>query len=169
MKHSFKGTRFSWGEADKLIAWLAPLIQAEKLFWGGSYVRRNVMCGDLDVAILKSADTDASLKQLFTENGHLMLVNGSSIKRLALNRKGTLFQLDVWLVDTEDKWGPLCMFVAGNGSLNILQRRQATARGCVLSQYGVTRNGVSLGAFPTEQSVYAFFGWPWIPYEKRNV
>lgn len=162
--------KFSQETATKIIEFVKSNISAQQMFFGGSYIRGCPMVGDIDLAVLRAPDTDASIERLIADFCVQNISGGRKQKRMVLRSPAGLpFQLDIWLIDDVGQWGPLCMFVAGDGQLNIIQRAKASQLGYMLSQYTVSRNNISVGAFPTERSVYQFFGWDWIGYTKRNV
>lgn len=168
---TFKNEPMDWAVADRLVQNIHSILngRADMLFFGGSYIRESAKVGDIDLAILANDNTPKALEDLWTYAGQMKLTNGNVQKRWVLRFDEPLFQLDIWIVSLIKSWGPLCMFVAGNGVLNIKQRQLATKAGYVLSQYAVTKDGASCGEFPSEISVYNFFHWPWIPYSKRTV
>lgn len=155
-------------QAEEIVAYLSSRLVGNKLFFGGSYIRQRPVCGDIDLAILRNPDTDVSISNLELSNGVKVLTKGNKQTRQILEFNGFEFQLDIWFVDNPGQWGPMCMFVAGNAVVNIRQRQAATRQGYVLSQYAVTKDGQPTQDFLTEQSVYNFFKWPWLPYEMRN-
>lgn len=143
------------------------------VFIGGSIVRKSETCGDIDIAVQLSNIQEMNLAGMerFREFGSVIM-NGSKSSRLVYEYSssgiGKFVQVDLWAFPRYN-WGAGCMFVAGNGTLNIRQRYQARAKGYVL---GFSLSKISTGEvidLPTELDVYEFLGWPWIPYEKRSV
>lgn len=134
-------------------------------FVGGSFVRGCPTCGDLDIAVLQPAGYfDEEFKSLGT-----VLSYGETVKRIVIPFEGKDIQVDVWATANSGNWGPLCMFVAGSGKLNMIQRANATRRGYTL---GFSLKDKALGIeipLPTEQDVYKFLKWPWLPYSERNL
>jgi len=168
---SFKGERFSRIQADGIVDELVERIRAEKLFVGGSYVRQQPDCGDIDIAILENELTLGSIEDLAVLWDGEYLVNGQKVKRLVLTApSGLRFQLDLWLISDPGQWGPLVMFVAGSGNFNKMQRVHAIRAGCTLTQYAVLKDGVPINrSMPEEMDVYDYFGWDWVPYNKRSL
>jgi DNA polymerase/3'-5' exonuclease PolX len=173
IRKSFKGERFSIELASEIVPQLERLIAADKLFVGGSYIRGRRDIGDLDIAVLKNSDTQNSIDLLVKFWNGEVLVSGPAQTRLVLEypgQPGFKFQVDIWFAQNEGQFGPLSMFVAGSGMFNVIQRSQAAKQGYCLGQTVITNSTTKLSAgdFPTEQSVYDFFGWQWIPYSQRN-
>lgn len=173
IKRSYKGERFTQEKAQAAVDILTPLITCDKLFFGGSYCREKASCGDLDVAVLSNNGTYQSIIEIIKQFKGDTLVAfgpGAALTRLVLDIEDIplKFQIDFWFITNVGQWGPLCMFVAGDKTQNIQQRIAIMKQGYSLSQYGVFRNNESCGDFPTEQSVYKYLGWLWVPYKDRN-
>ena len=149
------------------------------VFIGGSLKRGLDFVADVDIGIIPTGVYEGghawwaeTMKEIFnllhmpegTPEGFKQ-VCGKEILRLA--RYGV--QVDIWAAE-KYYWGPMCMFIAGNAKLNMLQRVKAKKQGILLSNKGLfTLDGKDLGKFETEQKVYDFLGWEWLGYTERNI
>lgn len=141
----------------------------EKIFFGGSWVRGNPLCHDLDAAICCESSALERLK-LFPGIQEV-LCKGNTINRIVVDFEGKNIQIDLWRFPMYN-WGVGCMFVAGNGKLNVIQRAQAKRQGYQMGfSLRTIADGKPVGEdipLPTERDVYNFLGWSWLPYEARN-
>lgn len=164
--------RMTWAVADQLIVdKLAPVLSAgsSSIFFGGSYCRRLPTCGDIDVLLFRNDLTDKAIDTLFAMYMGTYLANGGSLKRMILQIDSLRFQLDMWIVDDRRAWGPMSMFVAGDGQLNAIQRAQASRAGYKLGTFLVDIKSGAIINTPTERDVYSFLGWAWKPYPTRSL
>lgn len=140
---------------------LAPLYS--KMFVDGSFVRGLPTCGDLDLAF---CCTEVEWK--FISDLGMTIRKGKQIVTGFYPWEDTVVQIDMWRF-LPACWGVGCMFVAGNGQLNIIQRAKAKRQGYNIG-FSLTNleTGVLIPAF-TEREVYDLLGWPWLPYSERNI
>lgn len=160
--------RFSWNFTHSLVEDLEGLINrdtCERYFFGGSYVRHQDTCGDIDVALCNPIPDLFNTIQL-SYPGARILTKGKTINRFVLPWKGHEVQLDTWSGGM-DGWGPLCMFVAGSGKLNANQRFNAKRQGYVLG-FDLKRDGQVI-PMHSEAETYDHMGWKWLPYPLRSL
>lgn len=150
-----------------------------EIFIGGSLKRGLDLVADVDIGIIPTgvyesghawwAETMKDIHFMFHTPKEMpdnfKPVCGKEILRLWF--RGV--QVDIWAAELY-YWGPMCMFIAGSGNLNIMQRVKAKKQGILLSNKGLfTLDGKDLGKFETERKVYDFFGWKWLGYTKRDL
>ncbi len=138
----------------------------DQIFFGGSLVRQCETCGDLDLCIRnddeKSYFAVIEAFNALGENYH----SGASVRHAAIPFEDQLVQADLWIYEPAG-WGVGCMFVAGSGVLNILQRQQAARQGYSIGKY--LMKGQQIIPCSTEREVYQTLGWNWIKYPDRNL
>lgn len=142
-------------------------VVSEEVFVGGSICRQSETCGDIDIAVVSDGN-NTKILDVFSSLGQVIM-KGEVMARIAYEfNPGKLVQVDLWIFPRYN-WGAGCMFVAGNGTLNIWQRFTARKQGYNL---GFCLKEISTNkviALPTEQAVYDFLKWNWIPYKERSV
>lgn len=164
----------SWHEADCIVKDLVLYqLRGENIFVGGSYIRKNDRCNDIDVLILPDKHTKQSLASLQIAWNGKTIKSGPTIKQYRLEHPYdpvtfTPFQLDVWICHHIDNWGVMSMYVAGDGQLNVKQRAQASRQGYKLGYSLTKKSDKSIIAARTEKDVYDHLGWAWIPYDRRT-
>lgn len=174
-KFSVKGERFDrdfmFGVVAEVGARLFPFVKESYLFVGGSFIRQSPTCGDLDLCLVPGVDKMLVLDGFHELAGELgqVLVSGL-VNRVTMPFEGKLVQIDMWLTEPEH-WGAMCMFVAGSGRFNMIQRIHAATQGYLLSQNGLFRKEEEKIEIPcyTEKKVYEELKWSWVPYEKRSL
>lgn len=169
-RKSFKGDRFDWSVANAIAQQLIEQLQAHRVFVGGSYVRQQKDCGDIDIAILENEQTRISIVYLVAAWQGEYLINGDKVKRIVLTAPwGLKFQLDLWLITDPGQWGTLVMFVAGSGNFNKMQRWHAIQAGYTLTQYALLKDGAPVQPMLEEIDVYNYLGWTYVNYDKRSL
>ncbi len=131
----------------------------------GSVRRRRETFRDLDV-IATSTDPPA-LTAYFTGLPWVSeVVAHGDTKATVITQDG--FRLDLRVVPPES-YGDLLQHFTGSKEHNIALREDAQRRGLSISEYGVTvvETGVQ-HTFTTEEALYGFLGYPFIPPELRE-
>lgn len=172
---SIKGERHSWITMFMLAKWtqkfLEPIVQDQYIFFGGSLIRNQPDCGDLDLCLAPRVDKLLAIEKFHEMAGDKgqILVSGM-VNRITMPFEDKLIQVDMWLTEPEH-WGAMCMFVAGSGKFNMIQRIHAAKQGYLLSQNGLFQKEEERIEIPcyTETKVYEELKWAWVPYEKRSL
>ncbi len=148
-----------------------------EVFIGGSFCRGAATVGDLDFALLCTSEADCALpvygEALKLANVGSKFVGGPDGVQFRFEteyynaKEMCPIQVDVWLAEPKF-WGVMKMFVAGSAALNVIQRKRASDKGFVLGHRGLTYRGHAVATY-TEIDAYNMLGFPWLPYEKRNI
>ena len=131
----------------------------------GSARRRRETFRDLDV--IATSTEPASLTSYFTQLPWVSeVVARGETKATVITRQG--HRLDLRVVPPEC-YGDLLQHFTGSKDHNIALREDAQRRGLSISEYGVTEveSGVQ-HTFATEEELYAFLGYSFIPPELRE-
>jgi DNA polymerase (family 10) len=131
----------------------------------GSVRRRRETFRDLDV--IATATDPAALTAFFTAlPGVLEVVAHGDTKATVVTQQG--LRLDLRVVPPEC-YGDLLQHFTGSKEHNIAMREDAVRRGLSISEYGVTvvETG-EVKAFATEEALYAFLGYQFVPPELRE-
>jgi len=131
----------------------------------GSARRRRETFRDLDV--IATATEPAALIAFFTSlPGVLEVVAHGDTKATVVTQQG--LRVDLRVVPPEC-YGDLLQHFTGSKEHNIAMREEAVRRGLSISEYGVTvvETG-EVKAFATEEELYAFLGYRYMPPELRE-
>lgn len=164
-KGSLGLTRMSREQAQPLLSTLINFLEGQEVFIGGSWIRGCKTIGDFDIAMIKNNHTDDGIASMLIKYDGRQLRGGKTPSYL-LSDAGLKFKLDIWFT-AADGWGPTCMFVAGDGMFNIVQRTKASKMGYTLGFYLKQKNVII--PMHTERAVYEHLGWDWIPYSERSL
>jgi DNA polymerase (family 10) len=131
----------------------------------GSVRRRRESFRDLDV--IATATDPAALTAFFTTlPGVLEVVAHGDTKATVVTQQG--LRLDLRVVPPEC-FGDLLQHFTGSKEHNIALREEAVRRGLSISEYGVTvAETGDVKAFATEEALYAFLGYQFVPPELRE-
>jgi DNA polymerase (family 10) len=131
----------------------------------GSVRRRRESFRDLDV--IATATDPAALTAFFTTlPGVLEVVAHGDTKATVVTQQG--LRLDLRVVPPEC-FGDLLQHFTGSKGHNIALREEAVRRGLSISEYGVTvAETGDVKAFATEEALYAFLGYQFVPPELRE-
>jgi DNA polymerase (family 10) len=131
----------------------------------GSVRRRRETFRDLDV--IATASDPAALTAFFTTlPGVLEVVAHGETKATVVTQQG--LRLDLRVVPPEC-YGDLLQHFTGSKEHNIAMREEAVRRGLSISEYGVTvLDTGEVKAFATEEELYAFLGYQFVPPELRE-
>ena len=128
---------------------------------GGSFRRRAVQVGDLDIVVQADSLSDVLLPDwLFFERLGEQAAHG------VFDLGGQPFGVDIWCA-TECQWGAFLWYITGSKELNILMRQKAKAQGLKLSQFGLFDGAVQVDD-GTEIGVASALGMDWIEPADRQ-
>ncbi|MBN2420850.1 hypothetical protein JXB27_01070 [Candidatus Woesearchaeota archaeon] len=159
--------RFSFKEAseiaNKIIAELKKLKEAEKIESAGSLRRKEETIGDIDILVI--SDNSAPIMDKFTSMPVVMKVaaKGKTKSEIIL-RNG--MQADIRVVPKES-FGSALQYFTGSKMHNIELRKIAKSKGYKLSEYGLFK-GKQMIAGSNEEEIYNKLGLKWIPPEERR-
>ena len=131
----------------------------------GSARRRKETFRDLDV-IATSTDPAALIAHFVALPGVLEVAARGDTKATVVTQQG--HRLDLRVVPPES-YGDLLQHFTGSKEHNVALREDAVRRGLSISEYGVTvvETG-EVRTFSTEEELYAFLGYAFIPPELRE-
>jgi DNA polymerase (family 10) len=131
----------------------------------GSVRRGRATFRDLDV-IATATDAAALIGHFVTLPWVLEIAAHGDTKATVVTKQG--LRLDLRVVPPED-FGSLLQHFTGSKNHNVALREDAQRRGLSVSEYGVTvvESG-EVHRFHTEEELYAFLGYAWIPPELRE-
>jgi DNA polymerase (family 10) len=163
-----RGTRMPLGEAlpvaERLLASLqaaTPAVRRADL--GGSLRRMQETIGDID--LLCATDEPAAVMDAFAGLPEVARVLWRGDRKCSIVTLSGV-QIDLMALPPE-AYGSLLHHFTGDKQHNIHLRTMAEARGWKLSEYGLTRDGVT-EPFDDERGVFAAFGLDWIAPEMRQ-
>jgi DNA polymerase (family X) len=131
----------------------------------GSARRFRETVRDLDL-IATANDAEALLSAFCDQPWVVEVAARGSTKATVVDQRGLRFDLRVV---PPEAYGNLLQHFTGSKDHNVALREAAVRRGYSVSEYGITE--VETGqvhAFATEEEVYAFLGYDWIPPELRE-
>jgi DNA polymerase (family 10) len=131
----------------------------------GSARRYRESVRDLDL-IATATDADKLLDAFCTAPWVVEVAARGSTKATVIAQDGLRFDLRVV---PPESYGNLLQHFTGSKEHNVALREAAVRRGLSVSEYGVTESeSGEVHAFATEEEVYAFLGYAWIPPELRE-
>jgi DNA polymerase (family 10) len=131
----------------------------------GSVRRGRETFRDLDV-IATASDPAALIGHFVQLPWVLEIAARGDTKATVVTKQG--LRIDLRVVPPED-YGSLLQHFTGSKDHNVALREDAQRRGLSVSEYGVTVVETSeLHRFGTEEELYAFLGYAWIPPELRE-
>ena len=138
---------------------------AVKVSEAGSVRRRRETFRDLDV-IATATDPAALTRHFVTLPWVLEVVAHGDTKATVVSMQG--LRLDLRVVPPEC-FGDLLQHFTGSKDHNVALREDAVRRGLSVSEYGVTETATdSVRTFETEEELYAYLGYAYIPPELRE-
>jgi DNA polymerase (family 10) len=144
---------------------LAEHPAADKVSIAGSARRMHETVRDLDI-IATASDPGALLDYFCSLRWVVDVAAKGPTKATVVSHEGLRFDLRVV---PPESYGNLLQHFTGSKQHNVALREAAVRRGLSVSEYSVTE--VESGeehAFATEEEVYAFLGYEWIPPELRE-
>jgi DNA polymerase (family 10) len=147
------------------VAALAAHPAAEQVSLAGSARRFRETVRDLDL-IATASDPAALIAGFCSLPWVVEIAAKGPTKATVVSQEG--FRFDLRVVPQES-YGNLLQHFTGSKAHNVALREAAVRRGLSVSEYGVAEveTGV-VHAFATEEEVYAFLGYEWIPPELRE-
>jgi DNA polymerase (family 10) len=144
---------------------LAAHPAAVKVSIAGSARRFRETVRDLDI-IATATDAPALIEAFCTLPWVVEVAARGPTKATVVSQDGLRFDLRVV---PPEAYGNLLQHFTGSKDHNVALREAAVRRGLSVSEYGVAEveSGV-VHAFATEEEVYAFLGYEWIPPELRE-
>jgi DNA polymerase (family 10) len=131
----------------------------------GSARRYRETVRDLDL-IATATDAAALLDAFCTAPWVVEVAARGSTKATVVAQDGLRFDLRVV---PPESYGNLLQHFTGSKEHNVALREAAVRRGLSVSEYGITESDSGeVRAFATEEEVYAFLGYAWIPPELRE-
>jgi DNA polymerase (family 10) len=131
----------------------------------GSVRRRAETVKDLDV-IATAIDAEALIEHFVSRPWVAEIVARGSTKATVVSQDGVRFDLRVV---PPDCYGNLLQHFTGSKAHNVAMREDAVRRGLSISEYGVERvEPGEVVRMETEEELYAFLGYAWIPPELRE-
>jgi len=131
----------------------------------GSVRRGRETFRDLDV-IATATDPAALIGHFVTLPWVLEIAAQGDTKATVVTKQG--LRLDLRVVPPED-YGSLLQHFTGSKDHNVALREEAQRRGLSISEYGVTVvDSGEVHRFRTEEELYRFLGYAWIPPELRE-
>ncbi len=131
----------------------------------GSARRARETVRDLDI-IATASDPAALVDAFCAEPWVVEVAAHGPTKATVVSHEG--FRFDLRVVPPES-YGNLLQHFTGSKAHNIALREAAVRRGLSVSEYGITETETGIvHAFATEEEVYRFLGYDWIPPELRE-
>jgi DNA polymerase (family X) len=144
---------------------LAAHPAAERVSLAGSARRYRETVRDLDL-IATASDADALLDAFCSAPWVLEVAARGGTKATVVAQDGLRFDLRVV---PPESYGNLLQHFTGSKEHNVALREAAVRRGLSVSEYGIAQADTGeVHAFATEEEVYAFLGYAWIPPELRE-
>ena len=138
---------------------------AVKVSEAGSVRRRKETFRDLDV-IATSADAPALIDSFTSFDWVADTVAKGDTKATVISNVGLRFDLRVV---PPESYGNLLQHFTGSKDHNVAMREEAVRRGLSISEYGVeTVETGEVARHETEEELYAYLGYEWIPPELRE-
>ncbi len=131
----------------------------------GSARRYKETVRDLDL-IATATDAPALIEAFCGQSWVVEVAARGDTKATVIGQDGLRFDLRVV---PPEAYGSLLQHFTGSKDHNVALREAAQRRGLSVSEYGVTEVETgTVHAFATEEEVYAFLGYAWIPPELRE-
>ena len=148
-----------------VVAALAAHPAAVNVSIAGSARRARETVRDLDI-IATASDPGALLDAFCAAPWVVEVAAHGPTKATVVSQEG--FRFDLRVVPPES-YGNLLQHFTGSKAHNIALREAAVRKGLSVSEYGITETETgTVHAFETEEEVYAFLGYDWIPPELRE-
>jgi DNA polymerase (family 10) len=131
----------------------------------GSARRFRETVRDLDI-IATATDAPALIEAFCSAPWVVEIAAQGQTKATVVSQDGLRFDLRVV---PPDAYGNLLQHFTGSKEHNVALREAAVRKGLSVSEYGVTESETgTVHSFATEEEVYAFLGYAWIPPELRE-
>ena len=147
------------------VATLADHPATAEVSIAGSARRFRESVRDLDI-IATATDSDALIDAFCTLPWVVEIAAKGSTKATVVSQDGLRFDLRVV---PPESYGNLLQHFTGSKDHNVALREAAVRKGLSVSEYGVTETETGkVHSFATEEEVYAYLGYAWIPPELRE-
>ena len=147
------------------VATLAEHPATAEVSIAGSARRFRESVRDLDI-IATATDPDALIDAFCTLPWVVEIAAKGSTKATVVSQDGLRFDLRVV---PPESYGNLLQHFTGSKDHNVALREAAVRKGLSVSEYGVTETETGkVHSFATEEEVYAYLGYAWIPPELRE-
>jgi DNA polymerase (family 10) len=144
---------------------LAAHPAAKEVSLAGSARRARETVRDLDI-IATATDPAALIDAFCTQPWVVDVAARGPTKATVVSQEGLRFDLRVV---PPESYGNLLQHFTGSKAHNVALREAAVRKGLSVSEYGVTEvESGAVHAFVTEEEVYGFLGYAWIPPELRE-
>ncbi len=148
----------------KLKALLQKIPGVKKVEIGGSYRRGAPTVGDLDLLVM-GKDVGLQAEKAIQKTFPNLTVLGAGPTKLSFILFPQNLQIDIRFVPPESG-GAALLYFTGSKEYNVMMRKVAIEKGCLLNEYGLFKDG-ELIAGATEEDVCQKLGLPWLPPQKR--
>lgn len=141
-------TRILWTEANQIVKAASRRLKAKKIkfAFAGSWARKELTCGDLDLLVLEKD------KEL--------------VRELLKDIKG-FERIEIYGTKRAD-WESQLLYLYGSGTFNIVMRSLAKRKGYLLSQYGLFDRKTNQRITTNEKKIFKLLGLNWIPPQCRK-
>jgi len=141
--------------AKKLTGILKKIKGVKQVEVGGSYRRKADTVGDLDILVSGNPDISEAEKKIYkTLPDHTVLASGET--KIAFVIFPDNLQVDIRFVP-EESWGAALLYFTGSKDYNVMMRKVAIEKGCLLNEYGLFKDGEYI-AGRTEEEVFEKLG-----------
>lgn len=162
--------------ANEIINYLNQSSFIEKVDVLGSLRRMVSTIGDIDISVKLKKEYSNVINYFIKYPKVIKIIEAGEKKASILVRSNIKIDLRV---QKEDDYGTMLQYFTGNKTHNIKLREYANKKGYSLSEYGVTKieheklktknkKKEKLIKFKTEEELYNFFGFQYIPPELRE-
>ncbi len=152
--------------ADELIAYLSETPGIEKITPAGSLRRGRETIGDLDLIVAGPGAAEAMERFVTHSKVHEVLAQGPNKASVKYGLEG--LQVDFRAMPSES-YGAAMQYFTGSKEHNVAVRIRAQRIGLTLNEYGLVRVEDQVRvAGETEEGIYNYLGYDWIPPELRE-
>lgn len=153
--------------ADEVLAKIRKIPSVMNAEIAGSIRRKNVTIGDIDIVIIAEKKAQAGIIRKFIQFPEIAEVISAGTTKASVLLHQRHIQLDIRIVEPSS-YGAAIFYFTGSKEHNLQLRVLAKQKGWKMNEYGVfdVKTGRKL-AGETEAGIYALFGYPYIPPEKR--
>jgi DNA polymerase (family 10) len=151
--------------AKKLTGILKKIKRVDQVAVAGSYRRGADTVGDLDILVSGNPKIDEVEKRIYkTFPDHTSLASGET--KIAFVIFPQNLQVDIRVVP-EESWGAALLYFTGSKDYNVMMRKVAIEKDCLLNEYGLFKDGEYV-AGETEEEVYTKLGLPYKDPKNRK-
>ena len=153
--------------AQPIMKKLKKINGIEAVFAAGSLRRKKETIGDIDILCTTKTTPSKKMIEAIKEQPFIKQIIVAGPTKISFSIHDSRIQVDIRLVDP-DQLGAALLYFTGSKEHNIQLRSLAKQKGYKLNEYGVfkEKTGEKV-AGKTEEEIYQFFGYQFIPPEKR--